>query len=428
LNCLWHPQKRAVASCKDCGAEFCIECVRETDQTTLCPDCYRRKLGEIAREFSSPVDKKEGPLRVSAMEDKPAPREREEPSLFGEEAPQKGKTKEAAPPRRDLIGRRRGRGKGERPARPAKQEKPAEPAPEEPEGDFLSQGPDEDFSFLVKEKRGEPSKIRWRRTATPPAAEAIETPSKPGKVSKPEAVSSSEENLLKDVVSTLLKPDTGEAAAVDLGVEEAAEQPAGEAKVRREERAERWSFLAQPRTSEYTILTVSWWRSTFFIVLMLVIGALLWALPNAFLIPKDQEYGIHSLIIGIIIGLAFWWKAGKKHSTKLAVQVALTAFFALFLGEFLHWFLIIVKNQAFRTVFFDLISFQFLWENGPEIMKNTVEAMFPLAFLWVLLLPTVTAFLIGFGMPPIPEIFSQMGRAMKGQSPGEKEAGHGLES
>ena len=160
---------------------------------------------------------------------------------------------------------------------------------------------------------------------------------------------------------------------------------------------------------------------------MLLLGAVLWAVPNAYLIPKDQEYGIHAVAIGFIIGIAFWWKAGKKHSTKLAVQASLTTLFALFIGEFLHWFLIITKYSALRTIFFDLISFKFLWENGADIMRYTMEAMFPIAFLWLLFLPTLTAFIVGFGMPPIPEIFVQIWRAFKGQVPEEKEASHGLE-
>jgi hypothetical protein len=53
--------------------------------------------------------------------------------------------------------------------------------------------------------------------------------------------------------------------------------------------------------------------------------------------------------------------------------------------------------------------------------------MFPIAFLWILLMPTVTAFIIGFGMPPIPEVFLQFWRALRGQVPEEKEASHGLE-
>ena len=160
---------------------------------------------------------------------------------------------------------------------------------------------------------------------------------------------------------------------------------------------------------------------------MLLLGAVLWAVPNAYLIPKDQEYGIHAVAIGFVIGLAFWWKAGKKHSSKLAVQAALTTLFALFIGEFLHWFLIITKYNAFRTIFFDLVSFKFLWENGADILRYTMEAMFPIAFLWLLFLPTVTAFIIGFGMPPIPEIFIQTWRAIKGEAAEEKEATRGLE-
>ena len=57
-----------------------------------------------------------------------------------------------------------------------------------------------------------------------------------------------------------------------------------------------------------------------------------------------------------------------------------------------------------------------------------MEAMFPIAFLWLLILPTLTAFIVGFGLPPIPEIFFQAWHALKGRLPEEKEASHGLES
>ena len=228
------------------------------------------------------------------------------------------------------------------------------------------------------------------------------------------------------MVSTLLKPEAaGAGAAAAAG--KAAEEPAGKARASREERAERWSFLSQPRSSQYTILSDKWWKSAIFIALMLLLGAVLWAVPNVYLIPGDMEYGIHAVAIGIIIGLMFWWKAGKAHSTKLAVQAGLTTLFALFIGEFLHWFLVIVKHDAFRTIFFDLISFKFIWENGADIMRHTAEAMFPWAFTWILILPTLVAFIIGYGMPPIPEIFFQIGRALRGEPPQEQEAGHGVE-
>ncbi len=515
MNCPWHPNKRAVTSCKDCGSEFCIECVRETDQTTLCPDCFRRKISEITREFTEPAERKEEqpaapasalllgkpaapaeeaqglfeeetlppPSRAAAAVEKkgrfgkkekarrekavsearqaprPAP---EAPPLFEEETPP------PAPPAETPVEKKSKAGTEERARREEPVSKPQaapQPVPEaSPQEDFLSQGPDEDFSQLAAETtRGG----RWSRKARGEAATATETASAAPaaetvkipqageestvtkaleatraeeKASVAETAAPSEDSLLQDVMSTLLKPEAGtaekpQAAAPESWVATTAEQTAPvkaavrkrEAKVRPEKDAERWSFLAQPRSSEYTLIAVSWWRATIFIALMLLLGAVLWAVPNAYLIPKDQEYGIHAVAIGAILGLLFWWKAGKKHSTKLAVQAALTTLFALFTGEFLHWFLIIMKNAALRTIFFDFISFRFLWENGAEIMKNVVDAMFPLAFLWLLLMPTITAFIIGFGMPPVPEIFFQIWHALKGEAPKEKEASHGLE-
>ena len=105
---------------------------------------------------------------------------------------------------------------------------------------------------------------------------------------------------------------------------------------------------------------------------------------------------------GAATGLLFWWKAGKKHSTKLAVQSGLVALFGLMGGEFLLWALIILKERAFRTVFIDIISFKFIWEYGGEILADMAKAMFPAMFLVILLLPAAVAFVIGYGMPPSP--------------------------
>lgn len=489
MNCPWHPNKRVVSSCKDCGADFCIECVRETDQTTLCPDCYRRKLNEIAREFTEPAEVKEErrSTPMSALPQEKAPPPPREESPFDDE----GFEPAPAAPERKKRGRKWSRDK---------REKPAPMPPAVPHEEFLSQGPDEDFSKLAPEttrigKRHRKAEVEHPpsgEAGVPPPADVVEKPRREDAVDKPRVedaaveppaedaarprppeevtptakiAAPSGDRLLQDVMSTLLKPEAevapkaeavdlkkkphapvGPAPAVktaareDIRVKRAltAKAAAREEKrakralaamegTRREKSAERWSFLAQPRCSEYTLIAVSWWRAAIFIALMLLLGAVLWAVPNAYLVPKDQEYGIHAVLVGLILGLAFWWKAGKKHSTKLAVQAAITTFFALFIGEFLHWFLIITKYDAFRKIFFDFVSFRFLWENGADILKYTMEAMFPIAFLWLLLLPTMTAFIVGFGMPPIPEIFFQAWYALKGPMPEEKEASHGLE-
>lgn len=482
MNCPWHPSKRAIASCKDCGADFCIECVRETDQTTLCPDCFRRKINSITREFTEPdesrEESREAPVSTLPVE---KPQEPQPPTIREKDlAP----AAPAAPRAKRESRRKKDKGRRKEPV--------GEPrAPDTAQDDFLSQGPDDDFSQLGTDSA---KKSRWtRRAREADAAAAAGTAEAPGPERKPEAAppketaeeqraekmaaearapeteartakasAQTEDALLQDVMSTLLKPEAGgvevapaatreklAAAAAPIaetpararaGREEAKAQAkearAGKKEARardkkekapKERDLERWSFLSQPRSSQYTLIAVNWWRATLFVILMLLLGAVLWAVPNAYLIPKDQEYGIHAVAIGFIIGIAFWWKAGKKHSTKLAVQASLTTLFALFIGEFLHWFLIITKYSALRTIFFDLVSFKFLWENGADIMRYTMEAMFPIAFLWLLFLPTLTAFIVGFGMPPIPEIFVQIWRAFKGQVPEEKEASHGLE-
>jgi hypothetical protein len=349
LNCPWHPNKRVVTSCKDCGAGFCIECVRETDQTTLCANCYRRKLDEIAKEFTEPDEPKgeRPPVPASvAPEERPAARPQAPPGEAAEPP-----AVPAAPPAGKVAGWRGGEG--------GREQVPPEPSAGS-QADFLSQGPDEDFSQISEDK---PKKGRWFRgarsevsppadTAEPPGA-ADETTGAAGDAQPARAAVVSEDELLKDVMSTLLKPeaaaperpsgaariearDVSATRVIPEGVEARKEKKRERKRAvseRREgmgENAVRWSFLAQPRSSEYTLIATSWWKAALFIALMLLLGAALWALPNAYLIPRDQEYGIHAVAVGIILGLAFWWKAGKKHSTKLAVQASLTTFFALF--------------------------------------------------------------------------------------------------
>ncbi|MDY6794759.1 MAG: B-box zinc finger protein [Actinomycetota bacterium] len=438
MRCPRHPGKRTVAACKDCGEEFCIDCVRETDQTTYCPDCYRRRLKEVAECYTPISDKESEGDGVSTAGADVAAKEEEIPVIPREGVSTEEEAIEAAPPKRSLfgkLGRKRSRGEGDA-------EEPAV-VEEVGEEDFLSRGPDEDFSVLKEDSKAGAKKTRLRRVKPPrtgkkarisETGEEPETPTSeketgipPGDKKISEPASASDESLLQDVVSTLLVSETAKASAGAEGTAAAAVSAAEKDEARRRERAEKWSFLAQPRSSQYTILTSAWWKSALFIALVLLVGALLWALPNAFLIPKDSESGLHAVFIGILIGLAFWWKAGKAHGTKLAIQASLTTLFAIIIGEFLHWFLVVVKHEAFRTIFFDLISFKFVWENGPEIMRYTIESMFPVAFIWILLFPTAVAFIIGFGMPPIPEVFFQIGRAMRGKPSEKEEAGHGVE-
>lgn len=555
MNCHRHPHKRVVAVCRECGKGFCIECVRETDQTTLCPDCHRLRIDEFSREFASPERAEDAATRAAeaaegsghfegTLEATITPSSRPEmPEGYAKASHVEPEKKEVFPARGTGAGRLwKAIRKGKRPGRARKtsrKESGEEILPlartagqiEQEAGEetnILSLGPDEDFSELSKavEKRGFRLARRGRsegkglpkeeilleseeRTsrgaavvreeraeapapeveeggdaARPPDGRGMTASAKPGRgsgetrvpgLAYPDRAVRGEEAVLdavvsrllrpegdrregrptggaretstpagdgvEEVLSALLKPEEGSPARAREGqrgkaaaprerfahartysatTEEAApavsreeRHVAEERRKRRDERERRWSFLAQPRASEHTEIASSWWKAALFISLMLVLGAVLWAVPNTYLVPKDTEYGIHAVAIGILLGLLFWWKAGRKHGTKLAVQAALVTFFALFLGEFLHWFLIITKNAALRTVFFDLISFRFIWEHGAEVMRHTMEAMFPSAFLWIMLMPTLLAFIIGFGMPPIPEIFLQFGRAVR---------------
>ncbi len=520
MNCTRHPHKRVIASCRECGTGFCIECVRETDQTTLCPRCHRRKLDAIASEFE-PAGKESMPTERSALEEatsvtlegeaKPAELpESIEPVYPGTEEKQATRVEERQG--RGMRGLIRPRDEGKRtedkdkPLAPQMRragfgdagsgiEEVEEAALEETTADFLALGPDEDFSDLASVSRRSVFRLPWKNRPEEKAeAGEKDTELREGEGSReagpgrgpthrqarprrashrkpqlPARGSDSEEALLNDVVSALLRPDEAEkekeaerkrkakeetstAESVDEvlstllrpGAEVVPEiEPEGEAGEAGRARSEvavtaaepevlgegvetaaprktrrkvpgRWDFLAQPRSSDFTYISDTKWGAVVFTVIMLLLGIILWAAPNAFLIPRDDEYGIHAVAIGIVLGLLFWWKAGRKHGTKLAVQASLTTFFALILGEFAHWFLQILKNSALRTIFFDLVSFRFLREHGAEIMQHVVEAMFPGAFIWIIVLPTLLAFIIGFGMPPIPEVFFQAGRAIKG--------------
>ncbi len=150
-----------------------------------------------------------------------------------------------------------------------------------------------------------------------------------------------------------------------------------------------------------------------------------WAVPNVYLpfwpFAGDKESLLWALIVAAVVGLLFWWKVGRKHSTKLAVQACLVTLFGIMGGEFLLWFLIIFKENAFRTVFMDLISFKFIWEYGGQILADMAKAMFPAMFLVILLLPAAVAFVIGYGMPPIPEIFFELGWALRGKNKPDRE-------
>ena len=198
------------------------------------------------------------------------------------------------------------------------------------------------------------------------------------------------------------------------------EQKARERLERRRERAERWSFLSQPRQADTTYVALSKTGAALFVTGMWLAAAALWAVPNAYLVPRDNEWVIHAVSVGAVVSLCFWWKAGKRHSTKLAVQAMLVTVFGLLAGEFLHAFLVVMKQPAFRIIFMDVISLNFIRENGGELLSAIVEDMFPVSYLWILLPPAALAFLVGYGMPPIPEIFFDLGRALRGKTKAEK--------
>lgn len=362
----------------------------ETDQAELCPDCFSKIRGEM-----------EGEEKGTSLPDVAPTLEEAGGESFLSLGPDEDfsflKDEEGVGTKRLLdraglpkkVGRIRD---SRRKARKRGDQSPASPAEQQPLPEEMKEAKDSTVSeaypceVAVELDEGEASRVSREV--------------KPGDV---------DDRILEEVISAVLGTEQ-EVAEVEIPEETEEEKKRPE---RAKSLARRFSFLAQPRVNEPTVLTESWWKSTAFLIAMTLATALLWALPNAYLIPRDTEYGLHSLILGMAVGLVLWRKAGRKHGTRLAIQAFLVTFIGLSLGEAIHWFLTIVKNKALRTIVFDLITLRFLWENAGLVMRYVVEAMFPLSFLWILVLPSLTAFLIGFGMPPIPEIFFQMGRALR---------------
>jgi hypothetical protein len=200
---------------------------------------------------------------------------------------------------------------------------------------------------------------------------------------------------------------------------ELAEQRRREKERRRRERAERWSFLAQPRAEEPTFIATTKPRAVLVVLGFWLMAVLLWAVPNAFLpfwpFAQDNESLLWAQVVGIAVGLCLWRKAGRAHGTKLAVQAALITLFGIIVGEFFHWFLMVYKESAFRTIINQLVTLQFLKENGAEIFNHVSEAIFSRGFILMVALPTLLAFVIGFGMPPIPEFLFELWEAATGK-------------
>ncbi len=399
LKCELHSDQEAVGACAECGKAFCAIEVEKSGQSVYCPDCYNATLDELLEGYECLKKKHPVPAPEGASTAEPIPSADSET--------------------------------------PAPARKTADP--------YFELGPDDDFSFF--EKGG------GRRRAAEPAPE-------------PEAYEPDE--VLEDVVTALmgakgrrqssvpsvagkvkrglrsrLRRAAGQQTRADayavpaVPQEDPEEQEARrreaealawqrlirrtEARLRREER---WGFLAQPRSAGETRLGSTRPRAALFIIAVTVVAALLWALPNALLVKGDTEYGLHAIAIGALVGLAFWWKAGKAHSTRLALEAAGIALGGIILGEMLHWTIIVWKEEFFRTVF-DIISFKFFFTHLPSIMGKIFPEMFPLNFFWILVLPVLIAFIIGFGSPPIPEIFGQIWRALRHPHRAEPESANG---
>ncbi len=407
LKCELHGENEATGTCAECGKAFCAIEVEKSGQSVYCPDCYSATLGELLDGYER------------LKEEKPA------------EAAQ------AAPAPEPV-------------ASSAPETSPGETARSEADP-YLSLGPDDDFSFF--EKGGKKHRAADQGAGAPAEPQLSDAPDEVledvvaalmgGAGHAPAAPVPRETPQLKRGLKTLWRrksaaervvgaarpvpaiatPAVDEEERAREALELARQRAIQRAKARLQ-REERWGFLAQPRAMSETSLGRTRWRAALFIVITIIIASLLWALPNALLIKGDTEYGLHAIAIGALVGLALWWRAGKRHSTRLALEAAGITLLAIVLGEMLHWTIIVWKEAFFRTVF-DIISFKFFFTHLPTIMGKIFPEMFPWNFLWILVLPALIAFVIGFGSPPIPEIFGQMWRALRQGHPAEPKSADG---
>ena len=368
-RCEFHPERIAVGRCRRCGGHFCVRCAEETGQTSFCKRC--------AEESRS--------------------------------------TAEAA-----AAGGRAGAG-------------------EEAAGEaFLARGPDYDFSELKREPRlsvpapgGAAGKAvtvsglgEGGRSAAPGVEE--QPPAEPDQVLD-EVLASLAATAAPEAVEARPRGESPAAEAGEIPLQqtarerlaELAEQRRREKERRRKERAERWSFLAQPRAEEPTFIATTKTRAVLVVLGFWLMAVLLWAVPNAFLpfwpFARDNESLLWAQVVGIAVGLCLWRKAGRAHGTKLAVQAALITLFGIIAGEFVHWFLMVYKEEAFRTIISQLLTFRFIQEQGAEILGHVTDAIFSRGFVLMVALPTILAFIIGFGMPPIPEFLFELWGAATGR-------------
>jgi len=48
MDCERHPGQEAIGQCLECGKGICPQCVTETDQVLICPECFQKEIDRIA--------------------------------------------------------------------------------------------------------------------------------------------------------------------------------------------------------------------------------------------------------------------------------------------------------------------------------------------------------------------------------------------
>jgi len=69
MDCERHPGQEAVGKCLECGKGICPQCVTETNQVLVCPECFQKRTDEIAAGMGTvggkaPKARKEKPTKV----------------------------------------------------------------------------------------------------------------------------------------------------------------------------------------------------------------------------------------------------------------------------------------------------------------------------------------------------------------------------
>lgn len=363
MYCEKHPAFKNRKKCLKCGKGFCEKCEVETGQQAYCSDCYMEMVMRLASG-------KEGKKR------KPSP------------------------------GVKRGK---------KKSEKQPEHAVERAAETSLSASKEErEQQPTVREETADEA-MRVLKSEKQPAVESILRRVSPVKRDAPSRKKKAgDEGIIEDVMSVLIGSEEESATATEastqqitssvLVAKEDSKKEGKEKKGKEKKHSKAGDFLAQERIFENTSIAENWWKTALFFAAVIFAGIALWALPRVYILPGRVE-SLYMLMIGLATGLVFWWKAGKAHSTKLAVQAAASVFVIVVLGEWISQILWLQSKIPILKIiqFWDLMDI--IIKEWATLITEFAKSIFSPHFGVILFGSCFIAFVVGFGMPPIPEMF-----------------------